>query len=124
MEENKMTTFSTATIHSIERAKERANLNEKKAIRNIAKALERGKKASDFSSWERSYLEDESTEVSTAIAYNGFCYIIGEYGQCITLYALPSWFGNKKHFVGKEKIRNYKKYCKNNRVYNEQYAYC
>ncbi len=116
--------YSNITAHSVERAKERANLNEKKALKNISKALERGKTADQFSSWERSYLEGECKCGTTAIAYNGFCYIVGEYGQCITLYPLPSWFGNKKHFDGKEKIRNYKKYCRNNLMSPEQYAYC
>ena len=38
------------TIHSVERAKERIGLNEKKAAKQIALALERGKAAQDVRS--------------------------------------------------------------------------
>ena len=54
-----MTTVSMATIHSIDRAKERAGLNERRAYKMIDLALERGKTAEDFTSWERDYLLNE-----------------------------------------------------------------
>lgn len=108
-----MTTFiSTASVHSIVRAKERASWNEKQAEKNIARALARGKSAEDFTSWEREYLEGESRGNCTAVAYNNFCYIVNENGFCLTLYPLPIWFGKKKQFDGKERIRNAKKYAK------------
>ena len=50
---------------------------------------------------------------ATAIAYNNFCYIVSEEGFCVTLYPLPVWFGKKKHFNGKERIRNMKAYARN-----------
>lgn len=100
------------TIHSIERAKERIGLNEKKATKQIALALERGKAAQEFRSMERSFLEGECKYGNTAIAYNNFCYIFSEDGVCVTLYPLPIWFGKKKQFNGKEKVRNPKKYTK------------
>lgn len=110
------------TLHSIERAQERRNLKTKRAaVKNIQLALERGKRAEDCTSWERAYLQNEARDNSIAIAYNGFCYIVGESRVCVTLYALPSWFGKKKHFNGKERIRDYKKYCKGNGFYNEKY---
>lgn len=108
-----MTTVSMATVHSIDRAKERAHVNEKKAYKMISLALERGKKAEDFTSWERNYLEGECKGGAIAIAYNNFCYLVNEEGFCITLYPLPSWFGKKKPFNGKERIRNMKAYSKN-----------
>lgn len=100
------------TIHSIERAKERIGLNEKKAAKQIALAWERGKGAKEFRSMERSFLEGECKYGSTAIAYNNFCYIFNADGVCVTLYPLPVWFGKKKQFNGKEKVRNPKKYTK------------
>jgi hypothetical protein len=107
MEETNMT-----TIHSIERAKERIGLNEKKAAKQIALALERGKEAKEFRSMERSFLEGECKYGNTAIAYNNFCYIFSAEGVCVTLYPLPVWFGKKKQFNGKEKVRKPKKYTK------------
>ena len=111
-----MTTISMATVHSVERAKERAGLNERKAYKMIDHALERGKRAEYFTSWERDYLKGECKGNTTAIAYNNFCYIINEEGFCVTLYPLPAWFGKKKHFNGKERIRNMKVYSRNNAI--------
>ena len=112
-----MTTISMASLHSIDRAKERTGVNERKAHKMIKRALERGKKAEDYSSWERDYLQGECRENSTAIAYNNFCFIVNEKGICVTLYPLPAWFGKKKHFNGKTRIRNLKVYTRN---YDEQ----
>lgn len=102
-----------ATYHSINRAKERKNLkNQRVAERNIVRAVERGKRAEDFTSWERDFLEGECKNDCVAVAYNGFCYIVNSQDVCLTLYPLPSWFGKKKRFDGKERIRDYKKYQK------------
>lgn len=101
------------TEHSIQRAKERCNYkNRRAAENNIQRALIRGKDASKYSSWERKYLVNEGHDNCTAIAYNNFCYIVSEDGNCVTVHSLPAWFGQKKHFDGKTHIRNYKKYCR------------
>ena len=106
--------FSISTLHGIERVKKRCNLKNQKTIsKNIRLALERGKRAEDCSSWEKSFLSREAYDDCTAIAYNDHCYIFNREGRCVTMYKLPTWFGKKKHFDGKERIRNYKKYCKN-----------
>ena len=108
----------TTTLHAMEKSKERLNLkNQRSAIKNIKLAIERGKRAEDFTSWERNYLFNKSTDDIYAVAYNDFCYIVSDEGCCITLFPLPAWFGKKKHFDGKERIRDYKKYCKNNTDY-------
>ena len=117
------TAINYTTYHSIDRAKERAGLNERKATKMIELALERGKSASDFSSMEKSYLDSEGYDGCTAIAYNNFCYIVNENGICVTLYPLPAWFGKKKRFDGKEKIRNPKKYSKNYGFYSREIEY-
>lgn len=116
-------TINYTTYHSIDRAKERAGLNERKATKMIELALERGKSANYFSSMEKSYLESEGYDGCTAIAYNNFCYIVNENGICVTLYPLPAWFGKKKRFDGKEKIRNPKKYSKNYGFYSREIEY-
>ncbi len=105
-----MSVTSMATVHSLGRIKERAGLNEKRAYKMIDLALQRGKTADHFTSWERNFLLNESKNNKTAIAYNNYCYIVGENGFCITLFPLPNWFGKKKHFDGKERIRNIKAY--------------
>ena len=117
------TIISYASIHSLERAKERAGLNEKKAEKRIQIALERGRTAETFTSKERDFLERESSDFCVAIAYANFCYIVNENGFCVTMYPLPKWFGKKKHFDGKEKIRNVKAYARNHRMDCYEYAY-
>mgnify|MGYP001105565943 CR=1 FL=1 len=104
---------NSVTKHSLDKAKERLGINKKYAEKRITDALRRGKTSRDFSSWERSFLEQEGKDGCYAVAYNGFCYIVSPANACVTLYPpLPSWFGRKKHFDGKEKIRNPKKYNK------------
>ena len=117
------TIISYTTCHSIDRAKERAGLNERKATKMIEQALKRGKSANEFNSMEKSYLEKQGQGNCTAIAYNNFCYIVNENGFCVTLYPLPVWFGKKKRFDGKEKIRNPKKYRKNYDFYSREFKY-
>ena len=112
------------TIHSLDRAKERLGMNKKVAIKQIRLALERGKTSEEFSSWERNFLGKEAYDGCKAIAYNGYCYIFNDMDICVTMYPLPVWFGKKKHFDGKNRIKNYKSYSKN--VFNRRddyYAY-
>ena len=102
---------SLATYHSIVRSKERAHRkNLRSAEKNISLALQRGKEAEDFSSWERTFLSGKGHDSQKAIAYNQFCYIFSDEDVCITLYRLPAWFGRKKPYHGKERIRDIKKY--------------
>ncbi len=113
------------TIHGAHRAKERRNLKNARSMeKNVKLALQRGKRADDYTSWERTYLAREEHDSCFAIAYNSFCYIFTEDGVCITLYPLPVWFGKKKPFDGKERIRNYKQYCRNNSIFFMQEAFC
>ena len=117
--------MTTTTLHSIDRAMERCSLkNQRSAEKNIDRAIQKGKRAEDCTSWERSFLSKEAYDNCVALAYNGFCYIINEYGACVTVYSLPAWFGKKKHFDGKERIRDYKKYCKSNQGYWERCMSC
>lgn len=105
-----------ATSHCNERAMERYNLRNEKAIeKNINRAYTQGKRAEDYSSWERNYLNSKTHDCMVAVVYNGFCYIFNEFGVCVTMYDLPAWFGKKKRFDGKERIRDIRKYDKLNR---------
>ncbi|MGN1103415.1 MAG: hypothetical protein ACI4QI_00935, partial [Candidatus Coproplasma sp.] len=74
------------TKHSLQRSKNRLGLNKRCAERVINTALIRGKTAEKFSSWERTYLENEGLNGCQAIAYNGFCFIVSRDNACITLY--------------------------------------
>jgi len=103
------------TKHSLQRVKERCNIkNSQSAINTIQRARLHGKDASKYTSCEREYLENAGQGNCTAFAYNNFCYIFSDQGKCVTVYALPEWFGQKKHFDGKNRIRNYRKYCRIN----------
>ena len=109
------------THHGFVRAKERCNMKSvQKVENNVRRALERGKRADSFSSWERNYLEKATSEYYTAVAYNNCCYIFNEFEQCITIMNLPPWFGKKRRFDGKVRIRNYKQYCADKYVCCEQ----
>ena len=99
-----------ASYHSIIRMDERQGMKEEKAKRQIKNAILRGKRASDFSSWEHNYLAKLCPPGTYPIAYDGWVYIVTDEGVCITTHDLPRWFGKKKRFDGKQKIKNAKKY--------------
>ncbi len=98
------------TSHSIQRANERTKFSGKSAIRFIENGIARGKTADDFSSKESIYLAKCAKGGCTAKAYNGFCLIIGDNGDCVTIYRLPEWFGKKRYYDGKKRVRNIKRY--------------
>ncbi len=98
------------TTHSIERANERTRYSGKSAVRFIENGIARGKRAEKFTQDERDYLANCGYDNCTAKAYNGYCLIISEDGVCVTLYPLPGWFGKKRHYVGKTRVRNVKRY--------------
>ena len=98
------------TYHAIQRTKERAGLNKRTGTRFITNAIKRGRGAEAFGSVEREYLRHESKDGYRAIAYNAFCFIVSKDNNCVTMYPLPSWFGKKRYYQGKLKIRDTKKY--------------
>lgn len=93
------------------------SVNSRKANKLVSLAELRGKCAENFASnVEKNFLlRCEKNNKSKAKAYNNFCYIFNEDNVCVTLYKLPSWFMRKKHYNGKEKIKNVKKYIKMNK---------
>ena len=98
------------TNHSIQRANERTRYSGKAAIRFIENGIMRGKAADEFKQEEKKYLSTCAYDNCIAKAYNGFCLIISEKGDCVTLYPLPEWFGKKRHYDAKTLIRNAKHY--------------
>ena len=98
------------TIHSIERANERTRFNGKTAIRFIENGIERGKTADEFTQKESKYLASLARDNCVAKVYNGFCLIVSELGVCVTIYKLPEWFGKKRYYDGKKRVRNVKNY--------------
>ena len=98
------------TWHSIQRANERTRYNGSSAVRFIENGIQRGRTAENYKQDERKYLESLAYNNCIAKAYNGFCLIISEDGDCVTLYPLPEWFGKKRYYDGKKRIRNVKRY--------------
>ncbi|MBQ9114675.1 MAG: hypothetical protein IJY07_01940 [Clostridia bacterium] len=100
--------------HSIERSKQRKNLNPERAERDIVLAWVRGKTASDFYTQKRQYLETVESENDIKKAYDGYCYVFTKRGYCKTMYQLPRWFSKPTRYDGGNKIRNMKKHAKYN----------
>ena len=98
------------TYHSIQRANERTRFTGQAAIRFIKNGIERGKTAENFNQNEKKYLAECAYDNCIAKAYNGFCLIISQDGDCVTLYPLPEWFGKKRHYKAKELVRNARQY--------------
>ena len=99
-----------ASYHSLIRMEQRQGMKEEKAKRQIKNAMQRGKRTGDFSSWERKYLSTLCNAGTYPVVYDGWCYIFTDEGVCATTHSLPIWFGKKKRFDGKEKIKNVKRY--------------
>lgn len=106
----------TYTLHGMKRSKERMNYNTKTAARQMELALTRGVRAADCTScFERTFLTDRSLDGVFAVAYNGGCYIFNEGNNAVvTVYPLPSWWGKKKRYEGKERVRRAKAYYRMN----------
>jgi len=117
------TTYASSSHHSICRMKDRCSAkNPREADRSIRLAIERGKRAGDLTSWESAYLRNEAHGGCTAVAYNGFCYIVNRHGICVTVHALPAWFGRRKQFDGKQRIRDGRKYGRYHAPADSEYA--
>lgn len=97
------------TTHGKERAKQRKKIKNPHSLEKcIRLALERGRSIEDFKGQEKEYLL--SKQNIKVIVYDGFCFLFSDKNTYITLYPLPKWFEHKKHYNGKESIRNIKKY--------------
>jgi len=109
-----------STYHSIQRANERTRFSGRAAERFIENGIRRGKAAKDFRQKENAFLANCGRDHCVAKAYNGFCLIINDRDECVTLYRLPEWFGRKRFYDRKEGIRNIKRYAKRRAIFHEQ----
>ena len=98
------------TKHSIQRAHERLGLNEKRAQRVIELAFTRGKRMEDFRGSDYRYLQTLCEEGVEPVVYNDTIYIFSRDGVCVTLYQSPRWFGSRRNYDGKERIRNVRRF--------------
>ena len=100
------------TMHSLDRAKERAGFNRKKAEKMMELARTRGIGFEDCKwSLDRMFLLNRTNEAAIALAYNGYCFIFNrDTADCITMYALPKHFGKKKTFYSTGGKRNMCRY--------------
>lgn len=92
----------TATIHSLERAKQRLKCSAKSAEHVFANAVSRGKTVEDFCGLERQYLREKSGRGCDLRVYNGYIYVVAD-DTVVTVYRTPSWFGKtgKRHNMRK-----------------------
>lgn len=100
------------TYHGQKRAKKRFGIGYEQAENLFEEAKKYGKYAEDYvyRSDEYDYLlSREHHKGNRAVAYEGVCYIFSG-DVCITMFNLPLWFENHKHYEGKEKVRNLKTY--------------
>lgn len=110
-----------ATIHSIERAKERTGMNSRAAEHFMRNALERGKDKSMFccAAKRRWLTAREDACGCRALVYNDMCLIVNHDNVVITMYEVPAWFRKPGRYSGRERIRNPVKFEKFNRKFTE-----
>lgn len=109
MDTNHIGWLENDSQHSLDRAKERAGLNEKRARKMMERARKRGIR-SEQCRWtvDRTFLESKCNEKAEAVAYNGYCFILQRQTlHCITVFALPKNFGKKKTYYCNYGGRNY-----------------
>lgn len=111
----------TASMHSIERAKERIGMNPRAAEHFMRNALERGKDKSMFCCAEKRRWLTAKEEACglRALVYNDMCLIVNHDDVVITMYEVPSWFRKPDRYSGRERIRNRARFEKFNRTYTE-----
>lgn len=114
---------TSASTHSLERGKQRLNLNKKATLRQIQLAFERGQTSETIGSLGKYWLQDHSANGKNAKIYNGFCFIFGNNGMCITILPLPEYLSKKPYFDNKNQIRNIRYYTKDLRLKHEGLSY-
>lgn len=100
------------SYHGQKRAKKRFGIGYEKADNHFEEAKLYGKYFDDYEYRSAEYdylLGKQRKKDNQAVAYNGVLYIFDD-DTCITMFSLPSWFGQKKHYEGKHQVRNMKAY--------------
>ena len=99
------------TKHCYQKLKERCSIkNHKSAQKKVELAFTKGKRFSDYTEDKRQYLLSKEQNLCQAVVYDKFCYIFNQNNACVTVYKLPEWFSKRKKYVGKEMIKNEKRY--------------
>lgn len=100
-----------ASKHCVQRLEERAVLKRESAEISVQKAFDKGLTAYNCKAIEKKYLQEKSSDLIIAVAYNGLCYIFDRESHiCITAYTLPRWFGRDILYEGKIRVRHPQKY--------------
>ena len=94
------------TNHSLQMAHKRLGLNERAARCNITLAYERGRHMDAFCGKDFRYLLGKCEAGCEPVVYQSAIYIFSPDGTCVTLYPLPRWFGEPRHYDGKRKVRD------------------
>ena len=100
------------SYHGQKRAKKRFGIGYEKADSHFEEAKLYGKYVDDYEYRSDEYdylLSKQRKNGNKAVAYNGVLYIF-DGDICITMFSLPSWFDRKKHYEGKQQVRNPKAY--------------
>ena len=99
------------TYHAVQRTQERAGMSTGKAERFVRNAVKRGLGVDSFKSIEHEYLKSYDTEDGCrAVVYNSYCFVISGEDNCITMFALPDWFGKNNKNKKKQQLRDVTKY--------------
>ena len=105
-----------ATMHSLERAKDRIGMNQKTAEHFMRNALERGKDKTMYTSERRRWLTAKEDACGCkALVYNDMCLIVTPDNVVVTMYKVPDWFRNAVRYKGKDRVRNQAKFERYNR---------
>ena len=100
------------SYHGQKRAKKRFGMGFEKADSYFEEAKLYGKTLEDFAYRSEEYdylLGKQNRNGNQVVAYNGVLYIFDD-DTCITMFTLPAWFEHKKHYEGKQQVRNLKTY--------------
>lgn len=99
------------TAHALDRISKRMGYRSGSAARIAENAFVRGVAPDNLPSKERDYLKKQEQKAGcVARFYNGYCFIFNSDGTCITAYLPPKWFGRKPYYIGKQRVRDHKKY--------------
>lgn len=107
------------SVHGLMRTMERADCNDRQALRFIRNARLRGKGMDDLEmKWQKRFLAlrssiqpDPGAELRV---YCGYLFIFSSAGHLITMYELPHSFTRKRVFDGKTRVRDVRKYSRLN----------
>lgn len=106
----------STSMHGLLRVQQRAGLTERRALRLIEHAWERGRTAEQLPRrWQREYLEHRNR-----LLYNGYpvlkvyqkiLFVFSHFGKLITAYELPEDFFKARLYDNSKKVvRNFRKY--------------